>query len=47
MLIEIERSLVDFQAQLRAAESKRESLAARERRPVRLVIACQQQSEPA
>ncbi len=37
--IEIERALVDFQAQLRAAEIKRTSLAGSERRPVRLVIA--------
>ncbi|HEX5579213.1 MAG TPA: helix-turn-helix domain-containing protein [Candidatus Limnocylindria bacterium] len=37
--VEIERALVDFQAQLRAAEIKRASLAARESRPVRLVIA--------
>jgi transcriptional regulator with XRE-family HTH domain len=37
--IEIERVLVDFQAQLRAAEIKRTSLAGSEARPVRLVIA--------
>jgi transcriptional regulator with XRE-family HTH domain len=37
--IEIERSLVDLQAQLRAAQLKREALAAHEQRPVRLVIA--------
>jgi hypothetical protein len=37
--IEIERALVDFQAQLRAAEIKRTSLTGFERRPVRLVIA--------
>jgi transcriptional regulator with XRE-family HTH domain len=37
--VEIERSLVDFQAQLRAAQVKRESLAARMQREVRLVIA--------
>jgi transcriptional regulator with XRE-family HTH domain len=37
--IEIERSLVDFQAQLRSAQLKREALAAREERPIRLVIA--------
>jgi transcriptional regulator with XRE-family HTH domain len=37
--IEVERTLVDFQAQLRAAQLKRERLAARLRRPVRLVIA--------
>ena len=37
--IEIERALVDFQAQLRSAQLKREALAARERRPMRLVIA--------
>jgi transcriptional regulator with XRE-family HTH domain len=39
VLIEIERGLVDFQAQWRAAELKRASLAERESRPVRLVIA--------
>ena len=37
--IEVERTLVDFQAQLRAAQLKRESLAAELQRPVRLVIA--------
>lgn len=37
--IEVERTLVDFQAQLRAAQLKRESLAALLQRPVRLVIA--------
>lgn len=38
--VEIERALVDFQAQLRSAELKRELLAARdEERPIRLVIA--------
>src|SRR5439155_26135016 len=37
--IEIERALVDFQAQLRSAQLKREALAAVEARPVRLVIA--------
>jgi len=37
--VEIERSLIDFQAQLRAAEVKRTSLASTDRRPVRLVIA--------
>jgi transcriptional regulator with XRE-family HTH domain len=37
--IEIERALVDFQAQLRSAQLKRELLAARDRRPMRLVIA--------
>ena len=37
--IEIERALVDFQAQLRSAQLKREALAAREERPMRLVIA--------
>jgi hypothetical protein len=37
--IEIERALVDFQAQLRSAQIKRELLAAQERRPIRLVIA--------
>ena len=39
LLIEVERTLVDVQAQLRAAQLKRESLAAELRRPVRLVIA--------
>jgi len=38
--IEVERSLVDFQAQLRAGQLKRQSLAEREEpRPVRLIIA--------
>jgi hypothetical protein len=37
--IEIERSLVDLQAQLRSAQLKREALAEGEQRPVRLVIA--------
>jgi transcriptional regulator with XRE-family HTH domain len=37
--IEIERALVDFQAQLRSAQLKRESLAANEARRIRLVIA--------
>jgi transcriptional regulator with XRE-family HTH domain len=37
--IEIERALVDFQAQLRSAHLKREALAANEARPIRLVIA--------
>lgn len=37
--IEIERALVDFQAQLRSAHLKREALAAGEGRPIRLVIA--------
>jgi transcriptional regulator with XRE-family HTH domain len=37
--IEIERAIVDFQAQLRSATLKRESFAEREGRPVRLVIA--------
>jgi transcriptional regulator with XRE-family HTH domain len=37
--IEIERALVDFQAQLRSAQLKRELLAARDPRPIRLVIA--------
>ena len=37
--IEIERALVDFQAQLRSAQVKREALAAREEKPIRLVIA--------
>jgi transcriptional regulator with XRE-family HTH domain len=37
--IEIERALVDFQAQLRSAQLKREALAARDQRPTRLVIA--------
>ena len=42
--IEIERALVDFQAQLRAAQLKREALGAREDRPIRLVIAVQDTS---
>jgi transcriptional regulator with XRE-family HTH domain len=37
--VEIERALVDFQAQLRAGQLKRDAIAAREGRPVRLVIA--------
>lgn len=37
--VEIERALVDFQAQLRSAHVKRESLAAQDQRPIRLVIA--------
>lgn len=37
--IEIERSIVDFQAQLRSARLKRDALAAADARPVRLVIA--------
>ena len=37
--IEIERALVDFQAQLRSAQLKREALAAREGKPINLVIA--------
>jgi transcriptional regulator with XRE-family HTH domain len=37
--VEIERALVDFQAQLRSAQLKRETLAAREQKPIRLVIA--------
>jgi transcriptional regulator with XRE-family HTH domain len=37
--IEIERALVDFQAQLRSAQLKREALAVHEERPMRLVIA--------
>jgi len=37
--IEIERALVDFQAQLRSAQVKRQLLAAGEERPIRLVIA--------
>lgn len=39
MHIEIERALVDFQAQLRSAQLKRELLAAKDDRPIRLVIA--------
>jgi hypothetical protein len=37
--IEIERALVDFQAQLRSAQLKREVLAESAERPIRLVIA--------
>lgn len=37
--IEIERALVDFQAQLRSAQVKREALRARDERPIRLVLA--------
>ncbi len=37
--IEIERALVDFQAQLRAAQLKREALGEHEDRPIRLVLA--------
>ena len=37
--IEVERALVDFQAQLRSAQFKRELMAAREQRPIRLAIA--------
>jgi transcriptional regulator with XRE-family HTH domain len=37
--IEIERALVDFQAQLRSAQLKRELMAAQDARPIRLVIA--------
>ena len=37
--IEIERALVDFQAQLRSAQLKREAIAAAEERPIRLVLA--------
>ncbi|MBI2777072.1 MAG: helix-turn-helix transcriptional regulator [Chloroflexi bacterium] len=37
--VEIERALVDLQAQLRAAQLKRQALAEREGRPIRLVIA--------
>ncbi len=37
--IEVERSLVDFQAQLRVAQLKRESLAQGHDRPIRLIIA--------
>ena len=37
--IEIERALVDFQAQLRSAQIKRDALAANDARPIRLVIA--------
>jgi transcriptional regulator with XRE-family HTH domain len=37
--VEIERALVDFQAQLRSAQIKRDALVAREGKPIRLVIA--------
>lgn len=37
--LEIERGIVDFQAQLRAAQVKREMFAALDSRPVRLVLA--------
>ena len=37
--IEIERALVDMQAQLRSAQLKREALAASRQQPVRLIIA--------
>ena len=37
--VEIERALVDFQAQLRSAQLKREAIAAAEERPIRLVLA--------
>jgi transcriptional regulator with XRE-family HTH domain len=37
--IEIERALVDFQAQLRSARVKRDLMAAQDARPMRLVIA--------
>jgi transcriptional regulator with XRE-family HTH domain len=37
--IEIERALVDFQAQLRSANLKREALQAQDARPVKLVLA--------
>jgi transcriptional regulator with XRE-family HTH domain len=37
--VEIERSLVDLQAQLRAAQLKRQALAEHETRPVRLILA--------
>jgi transcriptional regulator with XRE-family HTH domain len=37
--IEIERALVDFQAQLRSAQLKREVMASQDQRPMRLVIA--------
>jgi transcriptional regulator with XRE-family HTH domain len=37
--VEIERTIVDFQAQLRSAQLKRNALAAGDPRPVRLVIA--------
>lgn len=37
--LEIERALVDLQAQLRAGQLKRQALAEREERPIRLVLA--------
>ena len=37
--VEVERSLTDLQAQLRAAQLKRDALQAASRRPIRLVIA--------
>ncbi len=37
--IEIERALVDFQAQLRSAQVKRDLMAAQDQRPIRLVLA--------
>jgi len=37
--VEIERALVDFQAQLRSAHLKREVLSERDARPIRLLIA--------
>ena len=37
--IEIERALVDFQAQLRSAQLKRDELSRREERQIRLIIA--------
>ena len=37
--IEIERALVDFQAQVRSAQLKRQAIADQEQRPVRLLIA--------
>jgi len=37
--IEIERALVDLQAQVRAAQLKREALAERSSEPVRLILA--------
>jgi transcriptional regulator with XRE-family HTH domain len=37
--IEIERALVDFQAQLRSAQVKRDLMAGQDNRPIRLVIA--------
>lgn len=40
--VEIERTLIDFQAQYRAAVRKREALAARHERPVRLVLAVEE-----